>query len=272
VPHVSQYCRAVNAAIRGRFTVSHVIRLLSATQDIPEGAAGRLMETLLAAFDGHASEVNSAAVKDMMTANAAAGFWNGARTPFGYRVVDAVKTGSKIRKKIEIEPLEELVVRRIFDLCLTGRGSGPLGMKKIAAHLNDRGILRRGKTWTTSGIERVLKSETYVGTCYFNKQDSRTRKVRPPDQWVALAVPPIVSRETFDAVGNAIVARRATNTAPRIVSGPTLLTGLAKCGWCVERAIGKRAGMTLRTGKSGQYRSSSVHAAPCRQSSPATHP
>ena len=230
------------------------IRLLSATQDIPEGIAGKLMETILVAFDGHASDVNAATVKDMMSANAENGNWNGARAPFGYRIVDALKVGSKIRKKIEIDPLEEPVVRQIFDLCLTGCGAGPMGMKKIAAHLNERGKLRRGNLWTTSGVERILKSEIYVGTRYFNKQDSRTRKVRPPGQWVAIAVVPIVSRETFDAVGNAIVARRAANTAPRVVSGPTLLTGLAKCGWCADKTSGAMAGMTLRTGKSGKYR------------------
>jgi site-specific DNA recombinase len=164
-------------------------RLISATQDIPEGVTGKLMETTLAAFDGHASEINASTVRDMITANAEAGYWNGARAPFGYRVVDALRVGSKIRKTIEIDPLKECVARQIYDLCITGSGAGPMGMKKIAAHLNERGTLQRGKTWMTSDIERILKSETYVGTCYFNKQDSRTRKMRPPSQWVAIAVP-----------------------------------------------------------------------------------
>ncbi|MCW6506967.1 zinc ribbon domain-containing protein [Lichenifustis flavocetrariae] len=48
-------------------------------------------------------------------------------------------------------------------------------------------------------------------------------------------------------------ARRPTRTAPRVVNGPTLLTGLAKCDCCTTEQ-GERAGMMLRTGKSGQYR------------------
>ncbi|WP_269084329.1 zinc ribbon domain-containing protein, partial [Acetobacter tropicalis] len=36
-------------------------------------------------------------------------------------------------------------------------------------------------------------------------------------------------------------------TAPRIVNGPCLLTGLAVCATC-------GGGMTLRTGKYGRYR------------------
>jgi site-specific DNA recombinase len=255
VYNFSRFFRNVTAYLKYRDIFERAgIKLLSATQDIPEGPAGKLMETMLAAFDGHASEVNSAAVKDMMTANAAAGYWNGQRAPFGYRIVDAVKVGSKTRKKLEIEPTEEPVVHQIYDLCLTGAGAGAMGLKKIATYLNESGTLQRGKPWMTSDIERILKSETYAGTCYYNKRDSRTRKMRPPSQWVAVAVPPIVTKDTFDAAALALVARRAANTPPRVVSGPTLLSGLARCGCCADSADGSVAGMILRTGKSGQYR------------------
>src|SRR6185312_12375823 len=42
-------------------------------------------------------------------------------------------------------------------------------------------------------------------------------------------------------------ARRPTRVPPRIVNGPTLLTGLARCATC-------GGGMTIRTGKGGRYR------------------
>jgi site-specific DNA recombinase len=61
------------------------VRLISATQDISEGPHGELMETILAAFDGHQSEVNAGVVRDMMIANAEEGYWNGAAPPFGYK-------------------------------------------------------------------------------------------------------------------------------------------------------------------------------------------
>ncbi|MET3927456.1 hypothetical protein [Devosia sp. 2618] len=41
------------------------------------------METILAAFDGHQSEVNAGIVRDMMMANAEEGYWNGSAPPFG---------------------------------------------------------------------------------------------------------------------------------------------------------------------------------------------
>ncbi len=47
--------------------------------------------------------------------------------------------------------------------------------------------------------------------------------------------------------GRLLEARRPTRTPPRVVTGPTLLTGLARCATC-------GGGMTIRTGKGGRYR------------------
>jgi DNA invertase Pin-like site-specific DNA recombinase len=57
------------------------VRLVSATQDLPEGPHGELMETILAAFDGHQSETNAETVRQVMAANAETGYWNGSRPP-----------------------------------------------------------------------------------------------------------------------------------------------------------------------------------------------
>jgi DNA invertase Pin-like site-specific DNA recombinase len=229
------------------------VDLVSATQDIPEGAAGRLMETLLVAFDGHQSEANAATVRDMMLANAAKGYWNGARLPFGYKLVEAEQSGTKTRKRLAIDEDEAETVRLIHRLCLHGHGGGPLGIKKIATHLNERCILRRGKRWATSDVERVLTLEVYCGTAYFNRIDSRTRKVRPRDQWIEVPTPALIPRVEWGAVQEALASRSPRRIAPRLVNSPILLTGLATCG-CCQREGEPRAGMMLRTGKGGQYR------------------
>ena len=62
-----------------------------------------------------------------------------------------------------------------------------------------------------------------------------------------MAVPPIIDLAEFEAVQVLLKSRSPTLTAPRIVSGPTLLTGICFCAAC-------GGAMTLRTGKSGQYR------------------
>jgi hypothetical protein len=62
-----------------------------------------------------------------------------------------------------------------------------------------------------------------------------------------MAVPPIVDTAEFEAVQTLLKTRSPALTAPRIVSGPTLLTGICFCASC-------GGAMTLRTGKSGRYR------------------
>jgi site-specific DNA recombinase len=96
-------------------------------------------------------------------------------------------------------------------------------------------------------VERVLKNEAYIGTHYYNRIDSRSRKERPPSEWVRMDVPAVVDKEKFDAVQRTLRARNPRTTAPRVVTGATLLTGIAVCEKCGR-------GMMLRTGKGGQYR------------------
>ncbi|MDX7951265.1 recombinase family protein [Lichenihabitans sp. Uapishka_5] len=255
VYNFSRYFRNVASYLQYRTLLKNAgVRLISATQDVPEGATGELIETIFAAFDGHASDVNAATVRDMMIANAEAGYWNGARQPYGYETRTVVVLRKKEKKKLFIVEEEAAVVRLVYKLCLEGHAtSGPLGIKAICTFLNTRGFKMRGKPYYTAAIENILKSETYKGTAYFNCRDSRTKLPRPPEEWVKVPVPPIVTPEMFATVQRRLESRRPTRTAPRAVNGPTLLTGLAKCDCCTS-PDGERAGMMLRTGKSGQYR------------------
>ena len=53
-------------------------------------------------------------------------------------------------------------------------------------------------------------------------------------------MPPLIDLETFDAVQTHLKARNPKVTPPRVVSGPTLLTGICFCAKCggavVQRA------------------------------------
>ena len=46
---------------------------------------------------------------------------------------------------------------------------------------------------------------------------------------VVVPVPPIIERETFDAVQALLKARHPTVTPSAVISGPTMLTGLIHC-------------------------------------------
>ncbi|HYD29496.1 MAG TPA: recombinase family protein [Azospirillaceae bacterium] len=156
--------------------------------------------------------------------------------------------GEKQKKVLEINPAEAAAVRTMFAWVLRGEpGQAPMGIKMIAATLNSRGISLRGRPFSVGLVHRLLTRESYVGRHYFNMVNSRTRERKPASEWISLPVPPIVSEEDFAKVGAILSARNPRVTPPRVVSGTTLLTGLATCGWC-------GGGLTIRTGKSGRYR------------------
>lgn len=93
----------------------------------------------------------------------------------------------------------------------------------------------------------VLSGAAYRGEHFYNVIDSRTDKKRPPSEWIAVTVDPIIDAETFELVRQRREGRRPSAVPPRLLSSPVLLTGLLKCGHC-------GSGMTLTTGKSGRYR------------------
>jgi len=71
--------------------------------------------------------------------------------------------------------------------------------------------------------------------------------LKPISEIVTVPVPPLIDLETFDAVQAHLKARNSKVTPPRVVSGPTLLTGICFCAKC-------GGAMTIRTGKGGRYR------------------
>src|ERR1700741_1310164 len=62
-----------------------------------------------------------------------------------------------------------------------------------------------------------------------------------------MAVPAIVDKDEFEVVQMLLKSSSPAMVAPRIVRGPTLLTGICFCAGC-------GMAMTLRTGKGGRYR------------------
>jgi DNA invertase Pin-like site-specific DNA recombinase len=221
------------------------VALQSISQPLSDDATGNLVEAILTAVDAHHSEENAKHTSRAMKENARQGFWNGSRAPFGYVTVEAERRGEKIKKKLQIVEEEAAIILRVFDLY---RGVEGLqhGVKAIASKLNQERITFRGKPFMISNVHRILTDEVYAGRHYFNRRDTRAQQDRPRDQWIPVDVPPIISRETFDLVQEQLAERAPRKTPARIVSSPTLLTGIATCAHC-------GAGMTLRTGKGYRY-------------------
>ena len=221
------------------------VELVSITQDIGQDASGEFIRKVLNVFDEHQSRENAKHVHRSMLENARQGFWNGSRPPFGYATSVAERRGNKDKKVLVVVEEEARVVRQIFELAIGANGR-PLGVKAIATHLNERGIRRRGVRFSTGSVYDILTSTTYTGTHYFNRTDTRERRPRPPSQWISLNVPALIEEPTFNAVQALLHSRAPSQVAPRVVNGPTLLTGLARCGYC-------GAALSMNTGKGGAY-------------------
>ena len=224
------------------------VRLVSITQEMGDDPMHVMMRQIMALFDEYQSKENAKHVLRALKENARQGFWNGSLPPIGYRVIDAEQRGSKMKKKLEIDPLHADTVRMIFRLASEGDGtSGPMGVKAIVNHLNrNRIFTRNGGRWGIGQLHRILTRRTYIGEHQFNKR-SKTKELKPVEDVVTLPVPPLIDRETFEGVQKRLKANNPKVTPPRVVSGPNLLTGICYCGNC-------GGAMTLRTGKSGRYR------------------
>jgi site-specific DNA recombinase len=225
------------------------VRLVSMTQELGDDPMHVMMRQIMALFDEYQSKENAKHVLRALKENARQGFWNGSLPPIGYRVVEAERRGAKVKKKLEIDPLHADTVRLAFRLSLEGDGtSGRMGVKSIAKHLNEQRLFtRNGGRWGVGGVHRMLTRLTYIGRHEFNKR-AKTKQLKPADQVIAVDVPPLIDRETFDAVQALLKSRHPMVTPARIVSGPTLLTGICFCADC-------GGAMTLRTsGKGKQYR------------------
>ena len=227
------------------------VRLISITQELGDDPAQIMMRQVIALFDEYQSRENGKHVLRAMRENSRQGFYNGSPLPLGYATEDVEKRGVRIKKKMAVDPVEAETVRLIFRLYTDGDGrEGPIGIKKIAVWLNERGHrTRSGARFGVSGIHKILTNEAYIGRASFNKRCSKTLRTKPAAEHITFEIPSIIDRTIFDAVQTTLQAHNPRSIAPRVVTGPILLTGLAQCATC-------QGAMTLRTGTS---KSGTVH-------------
>lgn len=224
------------------------VKLISMTQQTSEDASGEMARKLFSLFDEYQSKENAKHTLRAMKENARQGYFNGSRPPYGYKIIATETLGNRGRKKkkLDIDDSEAEVVKHIYQLYLKGHYGITQGMKNIATLLNKQGYTMRGNQWRAQKIGELLSDPTYIGQFYFNRK-TQEKKDKPKDEWVLTEVDPIIDEESFKRVEAKRRNQSPDMTAPRLVSSPILLSGIIKCGEC-------GTGMTLMTGKSGQYR------------------
>lgn len=158
--------------------------------------------------------------------------------PYGYRRLPRGPAGPS---HLEVYEPEAIVVRRIFDDFV----SGGCSMRRICRRLYEDGIPSpTGKdTWTVACISGMLSNPTYKGRALYNRHQavppttgrkSTRNRLRPPEEWIEIPVPAILSEEVFGAALR--VARDHSYFSPRRSQpGHWLLRRLVVCGHCAVK-------------------------------------
>lgn len=231
---VYSFSRAFRNQVEQELTVQllrkHRVELISHAEPLTQDGTGDLFRKFIGIVNEFQSKETSRATTRTMKENARRGYSNGGIIPFGYKSIDAEMIGQKQKKKLATEPVEAEIVRLVFRLAVEGDGnSGPLGTKKIAIWLNERGYrTRNGALFGTGTVHEILTRETYTGVRRFNEFD-RDDERKASSEIIEYEVPVIIERTMFDIVQDLLVARQPRARGPRLASAPSLLGGMVRC-------------------------------------------
>jgi site-specific DNA recombinase len=166
--------------------------------------------------------------------------------PFGYRYV---RKSQHAGATYEIVEHEATLVSELFRRYADESAS----LAELTRWLTGQGVpTRTGKTrWDRSVVWGMLRNPAYAGRAMFGKtmtvhesptlnriarlqgrSTPRASKTadRPREQWTEIAVPAIVSQDTFDRVAQRLADNK--RFASRNSRDPSLLQGLAACSTC----------------------------------------
>ncbi|MCW5688238.1 MAG: recombinase family protein [Pseudolabrys sp.] len=231
----------------------HGVEVVSVTQPTNDDPSSILMRQLIGIFDEATSREISKNTARAMRESARQGFWNGAMPALGYKIVEAERRGQKVKKKLDIDPVEAETVRLIYRLYLEGDGTtGPLGVKEVTKWLNSHGYrTRRGATFGVGPMHRILTDASYAtGRKSYGKRDARNGGQHDPSTVIEIPVPTIIDMDVFERVQAKLGQSNPRVTPPRVVNGPSLLTGIAVCASC---GAGMTRTGTVRRGKAYSY-------------------
>jgi site-specific DNA recombinase len=163
------------------------------------------------------------------------------RPPFGYRVdPERPRDAAAVR----VEPGEAVLVAQLFDWYLEPQAT----LYRLARRLTGLGVATpTGKPrWNVASVRWILRNPAYAGRALTNRTrvvPARQRKSamqpagpglshapRPPEDWIEVPVPQIVSGETFAQVQAKLDVNQ--QSAARNTRHEYLLRALVSCGAC----------------------------------------
>ncbi len=173
------------------------------------------------------------------------------RPPFGYRLDPG---RPRDPAAVRAEPGEAVLVAQLFDWYLEPRAT----VYQLARRLTDLGVMTpTGKPrWNAASVRGILRNPAYTGQALTNRTrvvPARRRKSallpvgpgeshapRPPEDWITVPVPQLVSEGTFAQVQ----AKLDTNqqSAARNTRHEYLLRALVSCGACRLSCTARQTG------------------------------
>jgi site-specific DNA recombinase len=190
---------------------SHIIEelaveIISATEQLPNNAAGRLMGNVQAAFSRYSSEQLSERVGLGMATKAAKGLWPSS-APTGYRNVDR-QSG----KVIEVDQTAGPLVTRLFE-----KYEGGTSLTELERWARGAGMVsNRGAALSRSSIHRILRNPIYHGVISWHGHVCQGQHK------------PLVTRELWDACQDRLHGRAQTREQAHHFP----FRGLLTCAYC----------------------------------------
>lgn len=198
------------------------VKVISATEHIPDSPEGIIFESMLEGYAEYYSAELSQKVRRGMNETRLKGNYTGGHILYGYKKQD---------KKLIIDEERAEVVRFIFEQYSIG-----VYVKNILLELDRRGVTYKGKPFVRSTVYNILKNEKYAGIYHFN------------GQVIENMFPQIVPTDIFEKVRAKV---QKNHYGKRSVQVVYLLRNKIKCGYC-GRSVNAECG-TSQNGEKKYY-------------------
>ena len=198
------------------------VKVISATEHIPDSPEGIIFESMLEGYAEYYSAELSQKVRRGMNETRLKGNYTGGHILYGYK---------KQEKKLVIDEERAEVVRFIFEQYSIG-----VYVKNILLELDRRGVTYKGKPFVRSTVYNILKNEKYAGIYHFN------------GQVIENMFPQIVPTDIFEKVRAKV---QKNHYGKRSVQVVYLLRNKLRCGYC-GRSVNAECG-TSQNGEKKYY-------------------